>query len=346
VPSTSRLRAPRGFTLIELLVVIAIISLLIALLLPAVQAAREASRRMGCVNNLKQLGLAALNYESATGVLPPGAFATPPEGGPGLTLGLGVFVRLAPFFERQSLFDAANFSVQAITYANGTVASTGVSTLWCPSDPSAAESYLNDHNVGAPTGSGILQHHTSYGGCQGLWFLDILPTNPTYAEQRANVNGVTLICSTVRLGDITDGTSATVLFAETAFGRIPNDKGYRSLYRWWNSGHPVDSTVTAYYPVNGDLKGVPFLEGSNNNWEMTVGSQHPGGANVGFCDGSVRFLKDSIQSTPFDPKTGDIPAFVFDKSLNLYSLTPAAKLGVWQKLATRDFGEVVGVDEF
>jgi len=75
-------------------------------------------------------------------------------------------------------------------------------------------------------------------------------------------------------------------------------------------------------------------------------SRHPGGANVGFRDGSARFLKDSIQSTPFDPKTGDIPAFIFDKALNLYSLVSGSTLGVWQKLATRDSGGVVGADEF
>ena len=107
--------------------------------------------------------------------------------------------------------------------------------------------------------------------------------------------------------------------------------------------------VAAFYPINGDLKGVPYTSTTQDNWVMTAGSYHPGGANVGFRDGSVRFLKDTIESVPFDPKTGAVPAFLPDKpdnTLNLYSLAPGAKLGVWQKLATRNFGEVVGADEF
>src|SRR5271156_6699917 len=119
-----------GFTLIELLVVIAIIGLLIALLLPAVQAAREAARRMQCVNNLKQLGLAALNYESANGVLPPGSLAAPYESQPGLAWGLSTFVRVLPFADNGAVYDAANFSLPAITTAHGTLASIGLSILW------------------------------------------------------------------------------------------------------------------------------------------------------------------------------------------------------------------------
>jgi prepilin-type processing-associated H-X9-DG protein len=79
---------------------------------------------------------------------------------------------------------------------------------------------------------------------------------------------------------------------------------------------------------------------------MTVGSYHPGGANAGFCDGSVRFLKDTIDSTAFDSATGAVPAFLYNLATDLYSITPGARLGVWQKLATRNIGEVVGADEY
>ena len=335
----------RGFTLIELLVVIAIIGLLIALLLPAVQSAREAARRAGCVNNLKQLGLAALNYESANGVLPPGSFTAPYDDGIGTTWGLSVFVRVLPFADGAPVYNSANFSMQAITSSNGTLASTGLSMLWCPSDPYITESQNDDFNFGAPPGTGITPRHTSYGASQGTWSLEILSTNPTYAAQLANMNGVIFNCSTIRLADITDGTGTTILFAETAYGKVPNTTGRQSS-RWWHAGFVAETLVEAYYPLNGALKGVPYLDGNYEDWIMTVGSFHPGGANVGCCDGSVRFVKDTIQSVPFDPVTGNVPAFVLNQATKTYSIAPGAQLGVWQKLATRNFGEVVGADSY
>jgi prepilin-type N-terminal cleavage/methylation domain-containing protein/prepilin-type processing-associated H-X9-DG protein len=342
-----RVRVP-GFTLIELLVVITVIGVLVALLLPAVQSAREAARRAGCVNNLKQLGLAALNYESANGMLPPGAFGTlhEVEAGAGMTWGLGVFVRVLPFVDNSAVYNAANFSLQAITTANGTLASTGLNTLWCPSDPFVSESNLEDFNYGAPTGTGIMQRHTSYGGCTGTWSLDILPTNPTYAAQLANMNGVIFSCSTVWLAEITDGLGNTILFAETAYGKIPNDSTGRVESRWWQSGYPADTMVDTYYPVNSVSKGMPYNSSTYENWVMTVSSFHPGGANVGFCDGSVRFIKESIQSVRFDLTTGKVSAFVLNPTSQLYSIAPGAQLGVWQKLSTRNLGEIIGADAF
>ena len=327
--------------------VVTIIGVLVALLLPAVQAAREAARRAGCVNNLKQIGLAALNYESGHGVLPSGAYEAPYDDNVGLTWGLSLLVRILPFVESSALYNSANFSMQAITPSNGTVASTGVATYWCPSDPYVSEGQDNeDLNFGAPPGTGITPRHTSYGGCQGLWSLDILPSNPTCARQMASMNGVAFSCSTVRLADVTDGTGTTVLFAETAYGKIPNAKNHRVQSRWWSIGHPTDAMVAAYYPINPTEKGVPYLSGNSLRWVMAAGSFHPGGANAGFCDGSVRFLKDSIRSVPFDPATGDVPAFVLDPVANVYSIAPGTRLGVWQELATRNLGEVVGADSF
>jgi prepilin-type N-terminal cleavage/methylation domain-containing protein/prepilin-type processing-associated H-X9-DG protein len=345
VTKTDPTRNGRGFTLIELLVVIAIITVLIALLLPAVQAAREAARRTQCVNNLKQLGLAALNYESASLVLPSGMLPAIADQAPVLTWGLSTFVRILPFLDASPLYNSANFSRQAITPANGTVASTGLGGLWCPSDPYVAEGHSEDFNYGAPVGFGIMQRHTSYGGCQGAWGIDVMPGNPYFAAQMANMNGTIFCCSSVRLADITDGTGTTILFAETPYGQIPKASDLPSS-RWWNVGVGADSMVSASYPVNGAAKGVPYLHGSYDKWISTVGSFHPGGANVGFCDGSVRFLKDSIQSVPFDPKSGDVPAFRLDPASGTYSIAPGTQLGVWQKLATRSFNEIVAADSF
>ena len=133
----------RGFTLIELLVVIAIIAVLIALLLPAVQAAREAARRMQCTNNVKQLALAFANYESTNGCFPPASMATGPNpqepyGGEDIS----VFVRMLPYYEQGPLWNAYNSIVDSGTHpANITLAGVGISTLWCPSDPTASATY-------------------------------------------------------------------------------------------------------------------------------------------------------------------------------------------------------------
>jgi prepilin-type N-terminal cleavage/methylation domain-containing protein/prepilin-type processing-associated H-X9-DG protein len=345
VTETATAARARGFSLIELLVVIAIIGLLIALLLPAVQSAREAARRAQCINNLKQLGLAVVNYESAHGVLPPGSLATPFEAQPGLTWGLSTLVRILPFFDSSALYNSANFSLQAITTANGTVAANGLSVFWCPSDPFVSESNDVAFDYGAPAGAVIMQRHTSYGGCQGTWSVEILPSNPTYQAQLADMNGVIYSHSATRIADITDGTGATILFAETAYGKIPK-ASERLSSRWWNSGFVADSMVTTYYPLNAALKGVPYLRSTYEPWIMAAGSFHPGGANVGFCDGSVRFVKDTVESVAFDPTTGAVPAFVLDPAAGTYAIAPGARLGVWQQLSTRNFGEVVSTDSF
>src|SRR4051794_21019455 len=129
----------RGFTLIELLVVIAIIAVLIALLLPAVQAAREAARRAQCVNNLKQLGLAAMNYESSNGALPPTAVDATIL----LTNDFSMKARLTPYLEQQAAYNALNqsFSFSAthgtskdVTHTNWTVRTMQINSLLCPSD--------------------------------------------------------------------------------------------------------------------------------------------------------------------------------------------------------------------
>src|SRR3984885_2468180 len=127
----------RGFTQIELLVVIAIIAVLIALLLPAVQVAREAARRIQCVNNLKQIGLGAANYESANGSFPPSSFVwNNPQGI--FAVDAYVFVRLLPFIEQSAMYSAYNSFLPTVDLTNLTIAGAAINTLQCPSDPIVA----------------------------------------------------------------------------------------------------------------------------------------------------------------------------------------------------------------
>ena len=166
-------RKPAGFTLIELLVVIAIIAVLIALLLPAVQAAREAARRAQCVNNLKQLGLALANYESANGSYPygearencgAGCTVTPN----GYFIGSSLFVRMLPFIEQQTMANAYNYSLHQFVAQQNTVVSTGLAALWCPSDASITGLKNTITNWGYDGGTMTLTY-TSYAGSNGTF---------------------------------------------------------------------------------------------------------------------------------------------------------------------------------
>ncbi|MFO0888798.1 MAG: DUF1559 domain-containing protein [Isosphaeraceae bacterium] len=174
----------RGFTLIELLVVIAIIAVLIALLLPAVQSAREAARRSQCVNNLKQLALGAMNYESASSTLPPGGF-TRPASWPGSRWNFGPLVSMLNHLEQPAVFNAVNFDWNVFASANVTIAGITISTFACPSDASAWSTtpVIPANYPNAPPGD-WRQAYSSYGGLVGAWSLRLHIDNPTFAPAR------------------------------------------------------------------------------------------------------------------------------------------------------------------
>src|SRR3954465_15248778 len=165
-----------GFTLIELLVVIAIIAVLISLLLPAVQSAREAARRAQCINNLKQLGLALANYESANGSFPMSFFwqfcdSSNANCAGSIGNGFGPMVALLSFYEQAPLFNAYNSQVPAFTNQNATVDGTGVAALWCPSDGSI-QGYRNIYTGGIYDTSPPNPHpmcYTNYRASWGYW---------------------------------------------------------------------------------------------------------------------------------------------------------------------------------
>ncbi len=213
-----------GFTLVELLVVIAIIGILVGLLLPAVQAAREAARRMQCSNNLKQIGLALHNYESAHRRFPPGFISTVtgtwsglgndpiPEAGPGWSF----FAMILPHLEQTSLHSSIDFNSPITSPVNQIARSTAVSSYQCPSDS------WNEPVIVWPTSLGIRDlAHCSYIGSLG-------GGNPAHAPaytamyEESPFNGMFHRNQAIRHSEITDGTSQTIGLGERASMFAPN----------------------------------------------------------------------------------------------------------------------------
>jgi prepilin-type N-terminal cleavage/methylation domain-containing protein/prepilin-type processing-associated H-X9-DG protein len=361
-----------AFTLIELLVVIAVIGVLIGLLLPAVQQAREAARRAQCINNLKQLALAAASYVSAIDIYPPGTFIAPVER-PNfwlLTTTSGPVVHLLPYLDQSQTYNAINFSMNIFYLANQTVHATGSATLWCPSDGSVSGvKPLPDDalfELASPPGSNRMAY-SSYAGVCGPWYVHTLAipglfTAPWHAKQKSDQIGMFNVCSDVRAASVRDGLSNTMLFGEHAHGLLDADS--QVWWQWWPSGALGDTLITTMWPLNPHrkLKDLPVGYFASA-FLVSASSLHPGGANFAFADGSARFIKDTINSWPISPiqmpcneavppaVTVSTPAPVFGQDWNcywgkVYQVTPGYQFGVYQALSTRNGGEVVGADSY
>ena len=356
-----------GFTLVELLVVITVIAVLIALLLPAVQSAREASRRAQCANNLKQLGLACHNYAGAQSVLPEGDWYQfyLAEDGSGPLKGyngwahVGSYVlMLLPFLEQASVYNAFNANFHPFQPTNSTLAGTNLGVLHCPSDPAVGD------RIGFPT--------DLFGGIYGTWPPSMLPyyvcfnsyggsvgyftpypngapskpgTDPNEAAEIAQGNGVFYFGHAVSLAEISDGTSNTFLIGERGHGLLtPVDQ---QRWNWWHSGSYGDSGFTTQPPLNQLRKDQFNYENLPGGGSTAIGgaaSFHSGGANIAFCDGAVKFVKDSIDSWQLSANT-QLPAGM-SQSNGLFSLAPGTYIGVYQKLSTRNGGEAVSGDQY
>ncbi|GAC1474786.1 MAG: DUF1559 domain-containing protein [Isosphaeraceae bacterium] len=354
-------RPRRGFTLIELLVVIAIIAVLIALLLPAVQAAREAARRAQCVNNLKQLALSVANYESASGSLPTanstGPSSANPWGAPDFqNYGANVFVRLLPYFEQGPLSNAYNHNLAYWAAGNETIANTGLATLWCPSDGIVANPRpLDPFYTSQSKNPNLQQYMTSYAGNEGMWIAYSDPWTPdgtdgsnygsVYKDEVNTLLGTIRPWKPVRLSEVTDGTSNTFLFGERAMAFF-DDASLKTQYanRWWNSSWWAHQGMSTLYPINAHRKLRTQI--AAGCWWIPVepaSSMHAGGVNYANVDGSVKFIKETINTWQID--SGCNPVGIQYNSYGNY-LMGTAQPGVYQALSSRGSGEILSADAF
>jgi prepilin-type N-terminal cleavage/methylation domain-containing protein/prepilin-type processing-associated H-X9-DG protein len=350
-----------GFTLIELLVVIAIIAVLIGLLLPAVQSAREAARRSQCTNNLKQMALAAMNYESSNGCFCMGdSYGRDWQSGQLKRQNFGHFVAITGFYEQGGVFNALNSSIMLYEAQNSTVSGVGISMLWCPSDGEIA----GLRYPGMP-GDGwdcapIPMTFSSYAGNMGslIWqYNDVCLGNmqgiyshngnaQAVKEGAAGPPVTNFPC--VKIAAITDGTSNTFMYGEHAHSKISGITQLGDYYgiNWWSSGDYGDTTLCSIFPPNffsndDQAYTIPKIVPRQTNWSVTATSQHPSGCNFAFCDGSVRFIKNSINS--WNPRlitVGGAGSCAWNYNLN--GVVP----GVYQALSTRNGAEIVSADQY
>jgi prepilin-type N-terminal cleavage/methylation domain-containing protein/prepilin-type processing-associated H-X9-DG protein len=327
-----------GFTLIELLVVIAIIAVLIALLLPAVQSAREAARRIQCVNNLKQLGLAMHNYESTNNVLPPQmSLLFNNKGAVAWKSSWGVSSRIIPFIEGSALYNTINYTNKVSDPSNATSISQSVSAFICPSE-------INPQPASTTSASGVTTTYgiSNYGWCEGDWYTfggaaAVAPNRGAFGPNASR-----------RFASFTDGLSQTLLGAEvkaytpayhncgpppppgpatpaiipdvpTVLASVAASTGCKVVsgpssslgggHTHWANGNSIYDGMTTALPPNTRSPAGAFLDADMSSQDeddggptyasITSRSYHPGGVNALFGDGSVHFIKNSIDWTTY-----------------------------------------------
>ena len=328
VVAPSRSGRCRGFTLIELLVVIAIIGILVALLLPAVQSARESARRTQCTNNLKQLGLALHMHHDTFKAFPQGygiqEWAKPTLDDPFQWLGgLGWAwgSRLLGSLEQVSLFNQINFELEVSGPESRTVRSTLISVFLCPSSIGRGPVVMGG------TRPGIVQDLApgQYVGNEGQYDYDEWRPDDFTPEVQPGPDGVLTRGVEVAIQDITDGTSTTFIVgersrdvADATWVGVPFYQSGPAMVEAWFCTKPSWSNPNVCKPASflvlartGPDPGFPVIDSDvysagrvatpnrRNAGPCEYNSLHPGGCNFLFCDGSVRFLKDRMNRTVF-----------------------------------------------
>ncbi len=305
----SKIENPKsGFTLVELLVVIAIIGILIALLLPAVQAAREAARRMQCTNNLKQIGLAMHLYVDVHKRLPAGG--RNPHGETW-------YHNILPYIEQKALYDIWDPTIFYHWGDNWEIARSVVHTLSCPSDPTEAA----DADGSSWRGNYVCNAGNVGVGGTTSWNLTVLQSR-TLGSETIEYGGAPFIVATwegtgakfryVRMTEVTDGLSNTLAFAECLKGtrgspdhehRYIRGGVFHAAFSWFTTWLPPNSPDPDLNPDSYrccvPTRKAPCLSATNSSGPRALGarSMHPGGVNACMLDGSVRFIADDIEWT-------------------------------------------------
>ncbi|MEX2308953.1 MAG: DUF1559 domain-containing protein [Pirellulales bacterium] len=350
------MRRIHGFTLVELLVVIAIIGVLVALLLPAIQAAREAARRSSCINNLKQIGVALSNHESTHKEFPEG-ISIPTSGN---RANWGWAAHSLPYMEQQDLYDALDVKANNLSQSFQSASSAGnadayvamlrtrLESYLCPSDApplinrSAFQRKLvtgvsypdpeedNDNQLAVAT--------ASYVGNLGWTRLDWTKynTSPGIGPGPYPARGVLVFNHAVRISEISDGTSKTIAVGERHWEYSLDERG----------GEPVQGAIwaggprtgfgggTQYVSATATLADAYFAQNGLIQQDRAYSSAHPGGCNYVFADGSVHFISDTInfnnsgapdwRASPYPPE----------------DLSPE-NCGLYQRLCLKDDGNAV-----
>jgi prepilin-type N-terminal cleavage/methylation domain-containing protein/prepilin-type processing-associated H-X9-DG protein len=280
----------RGFTLIELLVVISIIAVLIALLLPAVQMAREAARRAQCVNNLKQIGIALHGYHGAHQVFPSGYVSNYDASGNDTGPGWGWAAMLLPSMEQKPLYDAINVNLPIESPTNSTSRQTVLSVFLCPSDPSPTSWQATARTATGVATQGICQVATSN-------YVTVFGTS----DPGIDGDGIFSRDSNTGLRDVTDGTALTLAAGERA-----QDFGQSAWAGAVTGAVLFPTKVGLGYPRAENSSGMVlghaggrYGPGDPNSEVNQFYSHHSGGVDFLFADGHVSFLKTSLSNATF-----------------------------------------------
>lgn len=332
------LESRRGFTLVELLVVIAIIGILVGLLLPAVQAAREAARRMQCSNNLKQHGLALLNYESTYKRFPIGFTDAMDGNGPLRDGGWSWMCAILPYIEQNSLYGTLDLKLHPFgtgsNAANIAACAVPLTAFRCPSDIAPLTKASNSANANGTAALAITSYCGVLGSFDGQWCQRSGTTNVVGVRN----HGLLVVNSSRRIGEVTDGTSNVFAVGEVSY-RVLNAAGDGS-----DRQYILGNVTTAGGPNcsnNGANNNGPHLHlratRHKLNGPLATGtkhkafhSYHTGGGQFAFVDGSIHFISDSIQHS--------------DTDFNAPGVTVNGPFGTYQRMGSIDDGNVISLD--
>ena len=327
-----------GFTLVELLVVIAIIGILVGLLLPAVQAAREAARRMQCSNNLKQHGLALLNYESTYKKFPIGFNDTAPTNAMLKDGGWSWMCAILPYIEQNSLYNTLDLKLHPFgsgsNAANKAACAVPLSAFRCPSDIAPLTKASNAGNANGTAALAVTSYCGVLGSFDGQWCQVSGTTNVVGVRN----HGLLVVNSSRRISEVTDGTSNVFAVGEVSY-RVLNAAGFGSdrqyiLGNVTTGGGPLCSSTgsrnngshlhlrATRHKLNG-----PLATGTKHK---AFHSYHTGGGQFAFVDGSIHFISDSIQHT--------------DTDFTAPGVTVNGPFGTYQRMASIDDGNIISLD--